>query len=234
MLAWCLWLLGSWAVTLWLDSTRPAVRWMVFAALMGLMLLWPVFRLSQDYPVPQRYRTAEKRGPAERASAPTPRDWLPPALPLGRVLLDWLSLILVFQAVIWPLLVTAGWGLKQTLLLDAAVASWSLVTAALVAWGCRGRTAGHRATAMVLCLLLVLGEPAVLAMLDLVWPGPAGGWTLRVSPIQTIWALTDPTWSWSAAATAGWVERVAAAAAAGGLGWVLLVLFNRGSAPARD
>ena len=203
VLAWCLWLLGSWAVARWLDSSGPVVRWMVLAALSGLMLLWPAFRLSQDYPVAQGYGST--------ASGPT-------AMPPGRVLLDWLSLNIVFQAVVWPLHVTAGWSVSQTLLLDAAVASWSLVTALLIAWGGRHRIGTQRTWAMVLCLLLVAGEPLVMVLMN------NATWHMRVSPIETIWVLTGPAGSWSADP---WIERVAAVAAAAIWGWGVLAIFNR-------
>ena len=48
---------------------------------------------------------------------------------------DWFALIVVFQAVIWPLRLSAGWSVTQTAWLDAAIAAWSLLVAAIVAVG---------------------------------------------------------------------------------------------------
>ena len=212
VLAWCLWLLGAWAVTLSRgDSSGPSVRWMVLSAMAGMMLLWPAFRLSQDYRVQQGYGSAaHDKGP----------------MPIGRLFFDWVSLNFVFQAVIWPLQITAGWRLTQTLLLDGAMASWSLLMALLIAWGMGSARGARRAWAMGLCVLLLFGEPVLISLVVLATQSHHESivpWHMRVSPIETLWALADSRRLW---APGPWVERVAAAAAAGTLGWLLLALFN--------
>jgi len=165
ILGWCLWLLGSWAATLWIAATAPAVRWMVYASMVGMMLAWPAFRLSQG------------RGRAGVAAVS----------PMSAALGDWLSLNLVLQAVIWPLQLIAGWSLTQTLWLAGALASWSALIGVLIAVGRTCRGAGSRIVAMLGCVAVVLAEPVGRVLLS---PGTglSGGWGL--SPVGPLWELT--------------------------------------------
>ena len=219
-MCWCLWLLGSWGVILLLDSPVPAARWMVFAAMAGMMLLWPLLRLSQA------------PAPAEEGRAA--------ALAARQALKDWLSLNLVFQAVAWPLQLTAGWRLSQTAWLSGAMAAWTLLSAALVAWGCRRTGPGARTAAMILCVLLLLGEPLALAGLNvlagyrgpgLTGAGHTGGisWPMYVSPIDALWAATDSRFNWDADR---WGPRILGVGGAALLAWWGLARSAKGQ-PAR-
>ncbi len=196
VLGWCLWLLGVWGVSLWIDSAVPATRWMLFSTLLGLMVLWPTVRLSLD---------TTRRGHTT-----------------SQVIVEWLALITIFQAVVWPLAITARWGFAQTLWLDLAVLSWSLVAALLVAMGSWSRRGLHRSVAAVLCIGLLLGEPLAVGLLSQ-GSEPSGGTVFRVSPIQTVWALTEMPADF---ATGPWRTNVVCAAAAGAIGWFLFGLFG--------
>lgn len=191
VLGWCLWLLGAWGATLWNDSPVPATRWMVFSALIGLMAIWPVWRLSISDPITSR------RG---RWDA------------MGQTLLDWACLMVVFQVVVWPLRLTAGWSLAQTWWLDASIGVWSGLTGLLIAWGRCGTTCAGRTLAMVGCLALLFAEPAVMLLIG-------GNWTLRVSPIETVWALCAPPTRFR---VEPWVSQVTAVALAAAVGWLAL------------
>ena len=196
VLGWCLWLLGAWAGSLWIDSPVPATRWMLFCSLAGLTALWPTVRLSLD---------GMFGGSAVS------------------VILEWLALMSIFQIVVWPLGITAGWPIVQTLWLDLAIASWSLLTALLVAIGSQSRDGAHRFVAVVLCLLLLLAEPLIVALAG-VSLAP-GDWVMRVSPIQTVWALTDRPVDWS---SGPWRTNIATVAVAVVVAWSLFgVLVGR-------
>ena len=194
VLGWCLWLVGTWAVTLSLTSSVPAARWLILVALMGLMLVWPAVRLS----------TREVRMRA------------------GTVWMEWLCLVLVLQAAVWPLRIVSQWRLDQTAWLAGALAAWSLLTAAVVAMGMRSRRAGPRIAAMVACVVLVLGEPAVMAL------AAAGGdtalWPMRVSPLATVWSLVQPALNVS---LDPWPQRVVAAGAAAVIAWLMVMVSSR-------
>lgn len=82
MLCWCLWLLGSWAVTLSIDSPIPAVRWMVFSTATGLFVMWPLVRLSQA--------SLGRVFVVDGEPVANPRR---PSLRI--ILLDWLSLMVI-------------------------------------------------------------------------------------------------------------------------------------------
>lgn len=162
---WCFWLLGAWAVSWLIDTSVPRVRWMLFAGSLGLMLGWPAFRLSE------RVRPGSMlRGVAV-------------------VLFDWLAMIGVYQAVIWSLHLLAGWPLSRGLVLDAAIAGWSLLTGLIIAAARLWPGVAARWVGMVLCVALVLAEPVM------VWASLASGgeaWSMRVSPVQALWVLTEP------------------------------------------
>lgn len=192
---WCFWLLGAWGAA-WLSATSvPRVRWMMFAGSFGLMLVWPAFRLSEQ---------VESDKPDHGGLA---------------VLLDWLAMVGVYQAVIWSLHLLAGWPLVRGIWLDAAVLAWSLLTALLVAaarrWPCRSA----RLIGMGLCIALVFAEP-VLIWLSIAAGGQA--WTMRVSPIHAFWELTQPP---SQGGVAPWDQRILLVALVAVSGWVSLGLW---------
>lgn len=187
VLLWCLWLLGSWTVTMRIDAAVPASRWMMYACITGLMIIWPLLRLSQDLP---------------RRSAALIVLW------------DWLCLNLVFQAVIWPLQFSAGWSWWQAVWIDASIAAWSALTGFILAMGAGWRGGLQRAIAMALCLAVVLGEPLVMALLNSAMDGDRSvTWSLRISPVTAIRDMTaaEPSTpvaailSVAVAAALGWV-----------------------------
>lgn len=164
MLLWCLWLLGSWCVAMRVDAVLPATRLMLFASIIGIMFAWPALRLGQHF---------------DRAVV------------AQQVLWDWLCLNIVFQTVIWPLQVTAGWTLSQALWIDAAIASWSLLTGVVLAAGMKQTTSRGRMLGMILCMGLLLGEPLLMILLSLLGANGNGpSWLMRLSPIDMLALLT--------------------------------------------
>ena len=196
ILAWCLWLLITW-VLLGFGASPAAIRWMVFLSLGGLVMLWPVFRLSQDGfgEVPAAEDSAPSgdlatRDAATSNPAPQPRSALTP----GLILRDWLGMNIIFQAVVWPQIITHRWHADQAMFVSIAVAAWSLLVAAMVAWGCQRRLASVRTWVMVAILLLVWGEPLLMVLVRGMLPQWEGAfaWTMHVSPIEALYALTEP------------------------------------------
>lgn len=195
IVVWCFWLLGAWAAAWLSDTSVPRVRWMMFAGSMGLMLVWPAFRLSQQV------RSDE------------------PGRGAVQVLLDWLAMIGVYQAVIWSLHLLAGWPLIRGIWLDAAVIAWSLLTALIVAAARRWPIGGARTIGMALCILLVFGEPVLLWLVVM-----AGGeaWSMRVSPIHAFWELTQPP---GRGTISPWDQRTLMIAVVAVMGWFALALW---------
>lgn len=233
LLGWCMWLIGTWAVLLTtLGMGGRPFRWMILAAVLGMLGVWPAVRLAErgiDNAEAQRlWRARMQRRRREPAPGIAPGAGEPPVLEARwvgvrlAVFLDWLMLIGVFQFVLWPMWFAAEWSVTQALLLNGAVAAWSLLTALLVAWGCSSARPLTRVLAMLLCIGLVLAEP-VLVLIGRYFdasPTPPQDWPLlRFSPLQALWSLTSPPWQFGAGP---WPAQIGAVAAAAVLGWVVL------------
>jgi hypothetical protein len=221
VLMWCLWLLGSWSLTMGVKPVLPNIRYMVLSAAIGFLVLWPLLRLSQQV-VRLRYGVNEPDagGPAVLRAEPVGRG-----ASAGTIFADWLSLLAVFQAVLWPLPLTTGWSIQQALWLDAAMAAWSLLVAAIVALGCAADSPVRRTIAMVLVLALLVGEPVVMAVMNL--HAERGGgvtWLMRVSPLQAIWEMTSAPIDWR---PQRWAERVIAVACAAVVAWGIVGVMRR-------
>jgi hypothetical protein len=175
---------------------------MIYSAITGLMVLWPALRLSQD-------------GPDHDAA---------PSSLMGRVLLDWISLNLVLQTVIWPLHMIAGWSFPQTFWLDGSLAAWSLLTGACIVAGCRSTRGLDRAVAMLLAVALLVGEPLAMWLINLNRSGEQMLlWSWRASPLQTLWHLTTRPGEWQPQRIAVQTLTIASAAA---LAWIALAMLK--------
>lgn len=195
IVVWCFWLLGAWAAAWLSDTSIPRVRWMMFAGSFGLMLVWPAFRLSEKV-------SDDEPGHGGLA-----------------VLLDYIAMIGVYQAVIWSLHLLAGWPLMRGIWLDAAVMSWSLLTALIVAIARRWPGGFARLIGMGLCIALVFAEPVAL-WLSVMTGGEV--WSMRVSPVQALWELTLPP---DKSVVRPWDQRTLMIALVAVAGWVSLGLW---------
>jgi hypothetical protein len=236
VLLWCLWLLGAWVViwagelasgNVWGLAAPGAVRWLVCAAVVGLMALWPAYRLSQGSlsspQGPEGDADPQAVLPAERL----PGDWRLPPLRASLVLRDWFCLMLVLQAVLWTLRVTARWTIEQAAWLNAALGAWSLLSAAVIAWGCRSPSGWRRTEAMALCLLMPLVEPLAMAFAGPLTLGLGGeaSWLLQLGPFQAVWFMTGPG---PVSEVGGYAKAIPAVAILAGLAWLGLALTREG------
>jgi len=128
LLGWCLWLLVSWALHLMFDGpvATPAIRWMLLSALIGIMIAWPVWRLS----------------------LPTP------LMPTLSTLSDLFFLWLIFQVLV--LRVGIDWPIDHAILIDAAVTTYALAAGWLVDVGRRLSAAGRSVAMIGCVALLVV------------------------------------------------------------------------------
>jgi len=144
-----LWLIGSWIVTIGAQrplqpssaSYTPGVRGMLLSLALGLVVAWPLVRLS--------------RGVGPRA--------------MRSVALDLVVLIALIQVVVWPLRLVTPWGLARTAAIDLALVAWTvLIGGVIVGFGAlngRGRTIG-----MVVCLVLVGSIPLLNGLMPMIDP----------------------------------------------------------------
>ncbi|MEX2671563.1 MAG: hypothetical protein WD294_05565 [Phycisphaeraceae bacterium] len=149
LLAACLWLLGSWVVNAWLDSARligpdaiafePAGRGLLISMILGSMLIWPAWRLSQ---------------PPSRAGG-------------AQLGVDLIAMILLGQVVLWPLRFGTQWTFPQLVMIDLTLLLWTSAAALLVWAGWLGRTALLRTVAMAGCGFLAGGGYLVALLLNM-------------------------------------------------------------------
>ncbi len=202
ILAWCFWLLVNWLAVLGMGGGLRAARVLVFACMIGMSLLWPMLRLSQ-------HTAAGRTGRG-------PGAW--------RLLLDWFCLVLVLQATIWPLRLVAGWHVSQVAWLVAAIGAWGLLAGAVAAVGQRSRHGYIRAWAMVACVLLLVGEPLLMGLLNTGTAEARVAWPMRVSPIQAMWAMSTPDANWS---PGPWATQIVGVFAVATVSWVLILALKR-------
>ena len=218
VLIWCLWLLGTWGVIGMTGWTGPAPRWMLLSSMLGIMLLWPMIRLSQSARPASEPLAPVRPGPNRRPRA---------VLAVMLVLQDWLCLNLVIHAVFWPLRLSTRWSIELTLWLVAAAAAWSLLTGLVLAWGRLRDTGGRRALAMAILVAVVFAEPTAHALLGLV-DQPS-----FVSPLDALWSLAmaapgvDP---WSDPSLRPHLLQTISVGVASLVGWLLLLFVARRTA----
>lgn len=167
LLWWTVWLIVSFALNLQLDGGRPiantvTMQWTLEAALAGLMLAWPVLRLSQATPA---YPTFSTTG-------------------------DLVALLAVLQMIIWPVgLMRVYWTADQTTALIVAFFAYGIMTGAVID-AARRRGAAGRLVGMAACVVLFIGGTLALSdhasLLALLMAPPRAVWWLAgdANPIQ--------------------------------------------------
>lgn len=227
LLGWCAWLFAAWAWATWLTygslllwnrivSLVPAARFVLVSAMVGLMFVWPVVRLSQ---APLDVARDRSRGMASPGRAVSPRAVSPgaklpgakllgcwrPLAALGWMLRDWLALNAVLMAVVAAMTVGAGWWPDQVATLGGTMAAWSLLAGVVVMWGATSRRGAVR-TLLALAALALLGQQSALPLRE-VWAvaGPPSAWALHPTgtgqlPLATLWAVAIGAVGLSAAA----------------------------------
>lgn len=194
---WLFFVLGCLAVTiggvgvlgmLHPDVYRPAARALLAVVAVGVSVVWPMVRLSQDYPT--------------RALRSAFVDLLvvtPPAL-----LLVWP------QCLPWM----AGWPIEAALAISLSYSGWAVLVAGLLGLlytlAAQG-AAPARWAGMLVFLTIALAGPALASSVAPPTPGDSNPWLLT-SPITSIFELArDRSWSGRAILTleshwtAGWL-----------------------------
>jgi len=190
-----LWLVGSWLLVMGVQrpvqpssaSFTPGLRVFLVCLAVGLMIAWPMLRLSQH---------------------DTPR-------PVLATLIDMLSLAALLQVVLWPMRLFTAWSIERTAAIDATLLSWFALIGAIVAAARLSSRAGPRNLAMLACLGVCLLGPA-LASLG-VLSGVRAVQLVNLSPLLTPITLSgggsappsDVHWHWimllATAGTACWL-----------------------------
>ena len=133
------WLVVSWLLAIGLRTPlqptsaayTPGVRAMLLSVTIGLVIGWPLLRLSQR----------------------------PTDAPIRQTILDLIVLLSLLQVVVWPLRLVTPWSPMRTAALDATIVSWTLLVGAVVASVMDSRRGGPRTFAMLVCVAICLLAP---------------------------------------------------------------------------
>lgn len=196
-LLWSLYLMASALVTLLRvrSLTMPTTeqfgfgcRSMVLMVLVGVAVLWPMVRLSQQFPGR-----------------------------VGRSLVaDLVVLLIPVQAVVWPMGLLTHWPVGVTAALVASIGAWGLLSSGLLACAFSRGSAASRGGWMGLVALIALAGPAVLVVWPGAISPMVSGMLMQGSPLTAAWAVTGAP-SGLAPVMQGWEWCVALAPGAAGL-----------------
>ncbi|GEM_PF-1657700 len=108
-----LWLIGSWLISLGVRTPiqptasgfMPGVRLLLLCVAVGLMIGWPLLRLSQK----------------------------PAWYPITQTWLDLIVLLGMMQVVIWPLRLVTDWSVERMAAIDATLTGWTILAGAAIA-----------------------------------------------------------------------------------------------------
>ena len=189
----CVWLIGSWLLSIGVKppiepssaSYTPGVRLMLVCIGIGLMIGWPLLRLSQ---------------PAT-------------AHPILQTVLDLIVLVSLIQVVIWPLRLVTPWTVARTAALDATLVGWTVLCGAVVASAVGSGRGGVRNLAIAACLAMCLLGPALAIIAAIV--GGSAGQLMDIGPLVAVYRLAQAQGAAAPITGPQWVMIVMPTAAAG-------------------
>ncbi len=193
-----IWLVVSWGLTVGFQrpvqpsssAYEPGVRLMLGSLMAGLLIAWPMMRLSQP-------------------ASPHP---------VRQTVIDLFVLLSMVQVVVWPLRLVTRWTVDRTAAIDAVLIGWLLLAGAVVASAIGTRRLGPRLLALVALIGFALGGPLLWLLQPPEWvTGATVGHALaRMSPFMFTHHLGDGggapltirDWRWvgllNAAAVVAW------------------------------
>ncbi len=202
-----IWLVVSWAVAIGFRtpveassaSYTPGVRLMLVSAAIGLIIGWPLLRVSQS-----------------RAE-----------YPMTQTLLDLIVLLALVQVVIWPLRLVTPWSPARTAALDATLVSWTVLAGALVASATGSHRTGPRNIAIIACVAMCLVGP-VLALIGIRGSAMTGltPELLQAGPLLEVYTLSHGGRTAPGGAQWMWISMVALAGAAAWAGLITITMMR--------
>ena len=118
------------------SSLTPSIRMLLLTCAVGMMIAWPLVRLSQ-----------------------TSRDRM-----IIRTIIDALTLAFLWQLIIWPLRLGTPWPIERTLLLDLLGITSLTGSVGIIAAASAFQNSLARGFAMICCILLTVGLQLPLAV----------------------------------------------------------------------
>lgn len=182
------------------DVYRPIAQVLLVTVAAGVVLVWPLVRLSQARP--------------SRSGA-----WA--------AMTDYFVVVLPVQAIVWPQAFLTAWSLDALGAVSVMLASWGLLVAGMLAWALgpglgredRTRVPGS-AVWMAVWVALVSGGPVVGQVLAGSGTPPNGA--MLTSPLTAVHALTGglPVGTLGSSVTAGQWSMMLVPGVVGGLAWL--------------
>lgn len=206
-----LWLIGSWVLSIgWRlpiqassASFEPGVRMMLTCMVIGLMIGWPLLRLSQH-------------------ASPHP---------VRQTLLDLAVLLTLIQVVIWLPRLLTNWTAQRTAAVDATIAAWTVLAGAVVAGVIHTTRPELRIGGMLFCIALcLLGPLAAWVGLPLIFDSAS---ISNLGPIMEIRRLTEGGTTPPTGAQWRWVLGLAATDLAAWIGIGVVHIARGASRPER-
>lgn len=200
-LLWSLYLMASALVTLLRvrSLTMPTTeqfafgcRSMVLMVMIGVAVLWPMVRLSQQFP---RRRNLS-------------------------LLADLVVLLIPVQAVVWPMPLLTHWPLEVAAGVVVTIGSWAFLSAGVLSLAYGVGESVPRWWWMVGCVAVAIAAPAADLWIRGLGGGPTASMVALWSPLTAVWGLASApsglmpvmqSWEWAFSLIPG---------AAGGLMWM--------------
>lgn len=206
-----IWLIGSWVIAIGLkrpvqpssSSYEPGVRLMLICLTTGLMIGWPLLRLSQ----------------------------ISTRLPMRQTILDLIVLLSMVQVVLWPLRLVTTWPVERTAAIDATITGWLLIFGAVIAAAIGSDRRGPRNLAMIVCIGLCLAGP-VVTWIGL-WSGVRAFALIELSPLMAVKSLGEGGGGRIRADQWQWIGLLFICAASVWLALAAWTLFQRARDPER-
>lgn len=165
------------------DVYRPAARILLAGVAVGITVLWPMIRLSQEAP-----RITDRSGP------------------VTETIKDLLVILVPAQAVFWPQLWLTRWPLDVVAAIAALMGAWALLTGGLLAVALSSVSTGRARPGLRALWTVVFVIIATLGTIGAAFdrrppPAPPAQPSMMFSPITAVFEVArDRSWSGSPAA----------------------------------
>lgn len=187
------------------EGARTAARMILLVAGIGVVVLWPMTRLSQSAPAPG----------------------------VAWAVQDTLAVVLPLQAVIWPHIWLARWSLETAAAVSSVLTCWAVLVGGLLAVAFARRAPGAPARVAWMCVFVALPAAAPIAGATLQGLGEPSlattAWVQMASPITAIDQLAPrrPWLGTSSITREHWVAIGLTGVGAGAM-WLLALPLSRG------
>jgi len=136
-----IWLIASWLIAIgFVPPVQPSstsyqhgLLIMLLCVSTGVMVGWPLLRLSQEFT----------------------------AAPLRQTLLDMIVVASMIQVILWPIRLVTAWTPGRTAAIDMTLLGWLLLVGATIAAAIGTARRGPRNLAMITCIAMCLLGPAL-------------------------------------------------------------------------